>query len=97
MMGVPFGAMFVYLGLKLSDLMGRTASSRSKTVRMLLRVGEICAENFLILFGTLIIMILSTCYPLARGYVLVESLTGLRKIDERVYDTVQWTQWIPHA
>ena len=32
-----------------------------------------------------------TCYPVAREYVLVESLVGLRSVDERVYQVVEWT------
>jgi hypothetical protein len=36
-------------------------------------------------------------YPIARLYVLVESLIGLRSVERSVYQTVEWTNFIPHG
>jgi len=35
-------------------------------------------------------------YCLARGYVLVEDLIGLRKLPKSAFDTVEWSNYIPH-
>lgn len=42
-------------------------------------------------------MLLMFCYPSARLYLLGESFAGLRSVDKRVYETVEWTGFIPHA
>lgn len=51
-----------------------------------------CSMTLLMVMG-----ILGSCYPFARAYILVESLVALRSVDERVYQTIQWTRWMPHV
>lgn len=42
------------------------------------------------------ITILCVCYCLARGYILVEDIVGLRTLPKSAYDTVEWSKYIPH-
>jgi len=40
--------------------------------------------------------VLTSCVGLARVYIIVEVLVGLRNVPATVYDTVNWSQYIPH-
>lgn len=64
-----------------------------KVLHMMVRMVSWSVSMVLGLIG----MFGATCYPVARLYVLVESLAGLRSVDKQVYQTVQWTQWMPHV
>jgi hypothetical protein len=45
----------------------------------------------------LLICILVVAYPVARVYVLVEGFAGLRIVPQGMYQTIEWTGFIPHA
>jgi hypothetical protein len=68
----------------------------SPTVRRLNIVGAAIIDwaTYVML---IVVVLLGSCYPFARAYVLVESFVGLRSVDERAYEVVQWTAWWPHA
>lgn len=93
--------MFVPLGLLI--FMHIPAYSRIKArqtpniaIRYLKLIG-IAVLAFVDVAVCTITAIVAACYPIARAYVLVGSLMGLRSVDERVYEVVQWLAWWPHA
>jgi hypothetical protein len=47
-------------------------------------------------FGRIIYISLGACCVIARVYLVVESFISLRKVPVEVYQTPDWTQWIPH-
>ena len=47
--------------------------------------------------GILLALVPLLVYPFARGYVLGESFASLRAVERRTYETVEWTNFIPHA
>jgi hypothetical protein len=47
-------------------------------------------------FGAIVYFSLSACCVIARLYLVVESFINLRKVPVEVYQTPDWTQWIPH-
>jgi hypothetical protein len=42
------------------------------------------------------ILFLGTCCVISRLYLVIESFISLRKVPVEVYQTPDWTQWIPH-
>lgn len=47
-------------------------------------------------FGRIVYTSLGVCCVIARLYLVVESFISLRKVPVEVYQTPDWTQWIPH-
>jgi len=47
-------------------------------------------------FGTTVYTSLGACCVISRLYLVVESFISLRKVPVEVYQTPDWTQWIPH-
>lgn len=47
--------------------------------------------------SVLVLMVVVTVYPAARLYILAESFASLRNPPARTYETVEWTDFIPHA
>jgi hypothetical protein len=47
-------------------------------------------------FGGIVYISLGACCVIARLYLVVESFISLRKVPVEVYQTPDWTQWIPH-
>jgi hypothetical protein len=47
-------------------------------------------------FGGIVYLSLSACCVISRLYLVVESFISLRKVPVEVYQTPDWTQWIPH-
>ena len=47
-------------------------------------------------FGRILYISLGACCVIARVYLVVESFISLRKVPVEVYQTPDWTQWIPH-
>jgi hypothetical protein len=47
-------------------------------------------------FGGIVHLSLGTCCVISRLYLVVESFISLRKVPVEVYQTPDWTQWIPH-
>ena len=48
------------------------------------------------LFGEIVYISLGACCVISRLYLVVESFISLRKVPVEVYQTPDWTQWIPH-
>ena len=48
------------------------------------------------LFGGIVYISLGACCVISRLYLVVESFISLRKVPVEVYQTPDWTQWIPH-
>lgn len=42
------------------------------------------------------ITVMCVLYCLARLYILVEDLMGLRSLPKSAFDTVEWSKYIPH-
>jgi hypothetical protein len=47
-------------------------------------------------FGVRVYTSLGACCVISRLYLVVESFISLRKVPVEVYQTPDWTQWIPH-
>jgi len=47
-------------------------------------------------FGVIVYISLGACCVIARLCLVVESFISLRKVPVEVYQTPDWTQWIPH-
>ncbi|KAF2204140.1 hypothetical protein GQ43DRAFT_438217 [Delitschia confertaspora ATCC 74209] len=45
----------------------------------------------------LVVCVAWAVYPVGRCFVLVESFVSLRKSEKRIYETVEWTNFFPHA
>ncbi|OCL11846.1 hypothetical protein AOQ84DRAFT_437409 [Glonium stellatum] len=50
--------------------------------------------GFVVMF---VMVLMGGAYFFARGFVLVEAFASLRSPAKGTYDTVQWTNFIPHA
>lgn len=47
-------------------------------------------------FGGIVYLSIGTCCVISRLYLVIESFISLRKVPVDVYQTPDWTQWIPH-
>jgi hypothetical protein len=61
----------------------------------LLSIGDLDLEPWT-LFGWIVYLFLGACCVISRLYLVVETFISLRKVPVEVYQTPDWTQWMPH-
>lgn len=85
----------------LNDKIGKAKpTTQVPMLKLTFRVLKMLAQAILVPI-VLVFCVVGICsvivYPVARVYLLAESFAGLRSVDNRVYKTVEWVEFIPHA
>lgn len=95
MLSAPVSTLLIMYSLELSGPLKRLSTSIGIAQCLIVAGSKFLGMCWVLCFTA--VLIVASGYPVARAYVLVESLVGLRNVDSRVYDTVPWTKWMPHA
>ena len=53
-------------------------------------------RTYMVIFAV-VLVILSLTAPIGRLYFLIEAFISLRQESPRIYETVKWTNFWPHA
>jgi hypothetical protein len=86
-----------YWNLRLNDY--RPSVRRAaRALEQVMKLLSLNGSNFGVMtgFGGIVYVSLGACCVIARVYLVVESFISLRKVPVEVYQTPDWTQWIPH-
>lgn len=82
-----------FFAARVEQLLWRISSTACAVIPLSLLV--VVAFTTQAVLGLLIIL-LFTCYALLRIYLVVEAFAGLRAVPPAMYDSVNWSNFIPH-